>query len=133
MRRFLPVAVVLGGLLVGPAASETAKGKGGPGDPELQAVKKELAELMAQIAVKEKELAELKKRAAPLRARLAEAKLTRAVEAAIQEARRHPRNSKMALELLREMVSEVWDNAEISEGVRGTLLSRLVAARGEIV
>src|SRR5262249_36143438 len=134
----LPVAVVLCGLLAGSASpdtpqQETPKGEAGR-DPELQAVKKELAELVAQIAVKEKELAELREKAAPLRAKVAEAKMAQAVDAAIQESRsQYPRNPKMALQLLGETVVEVWDNPEISEGARENLLNRLVTARRDLV
>jgi chromosome segregation ATPase len=103
-------------------------------DAELQAVKKELAELMAQIAVKEKELAELKRKTVPLRGKIAEAKWAQTVEVAIEEARlQYPRNPKGALHQLGETVAEVWDNAEIGEDARAALLDRLLTARRELV
>src|SRR5262245_51330877 len=95
-------------------------------ETELQAIQKELAKLEAQIAV-------LKKKAGPLRVKVAEAKMARAVDEVIQEARgQYSRNPKRALELLREMLAEVWDNPQITEGARDALLIRLVTARGEL-
>jgi phage shock protein A len=134
----LPFAVVWCGLLAGPASSdppkqETAKGKPDR-DAELQAVKKELAELEAQIGVKEKELAELRKKAAPLRAKVAEAKKVQAVDEAIQEARSlYPHSPQSALQLMGEVVQEVWHSPEISEDTRDALLNRLITARRELV
>jgi hypothetical protein len=76
----------------------------------------------------------LKKKAGPLRVKVAEAKMARAVDEAIQEARdRYPGNPKMAIELLREIMVEVWENPQITEGVRDALLIRLVTARREVV
>jgi chromosome segregation ATPase len=134
----LPVAVVLCALLAGSASSDTpgqeaAKGKA-DGDTDLEAVKKELAELAAQIAAKEKELAELRKKTVPLRARITEAKLALKVDAAIQEARgQYPRNRERALQLLGEIVLEVWETPEIGEDARDALLNRLVTARRDLV
>jgi Skp family chaperone for outer membrane proteins len=95
-------------------------------ETELQAIQKELAKLEAQIA-------ELKKKAGPLRVKVAEAKMARAVDEVVQEARgQYSRNPKKALELLRDMIAEVWDNPQITEGARDALLIRLVTARGEL-
>src|SRR5262249_38333228 len=101
----------------------------------LRAIKKELAELEAKIAVKEKELADLRKKAGALQVKVVEAKLGKLVEAAIQEARiLYPREPAEALEVLREGGFEVSDSRwGISEGARQALLHRLATAQEELI
>lgn len=103
---------------------------------ELRAIKKELAELEAQIAVKEKELVDLRKKAAPLLAKVVEAKIRPIVDEAILQARRlYPHSPAEALQVLRDAEQEIYDTRWPSIGVvaRQALLKRLSTAREEFV
>jgi RNA polymerase sigma factor (sigma-70 family) len=62
-----------------------------------------------------------------------EQKFTQIVEATVRKARcAHPDDPEGSLRLLRRTLLQVWDNPDIRERVRQTLLTRLLAERWEL-
>src|SRR5262249_49369326 len=72
--------------------------------------------------------------AAQLRMLVEDQRATQIVEDTLRKAReQYPDHSGEALELLRNSLVQVWDNADLSERTRNDLLSRLVAGRRQLV